>query len=49
MKDNKDVSITIRIQEQEKESLKAIAKSKGVSLSQLVREAVKEYAEGAAQ
>ena len=39
----KNTSITLRISEQEKEQLMAIAASKDVPLSQLIREAVRKY------
>ena len=43
MKDTKDTTITIRITEQEKAQLKAIAARKDVPMSQLIRELVREY------
>ncbi len=39
----KNTTITIRISEQEKEALVAIAAKKDVPVSQLVREAIREY------
>lgn len=39
----KDVSITFRLRESEKEQLVATAAQKDIPVSQLVREAVKEY------
>lgn len=39
----KDVSITFRLRESEKEQLMAIAANKDVPVSQLIREAVKKY------
>ena len=39
----KNTSITLRISEQEKEALAAIATKKDIPLSQLVREAVRAY------
>lgn len=39
----KDEKITIRISESEKEALKALAASKDIPMSQLIREAIKSY------
>lgn len=39
----KNTSITLRLSEQEKEQLKAIADKKDIPLSQLIREACREY------
>ena len=41
----KDVSITLRISEQEKEELKRLAGYKDLSVSQVVRQAIKQYLE----
>lgn len=38
----KDTSITIRLNEAEKQKIKTIAKSKDVPVSQLLREAIRE-------
>ena len=43
MRENQETSITFRLSERDKEQLQAIAKEKDLSLSQLVRMAVKEY------
>lgn len=40
---SKDTTITIRIAEQEKEALKAAAAKRDVPVSQLIREAIKDY------
>ena len=39
----KQASITIRITESEKEKIKAAAASKDIPLSQLIREAIREF------
>ena len=39
----KNTSITLRISEQEKEQLMAIAASKDVPMSQIIREAIRRY------
>jgi len=39
----KNSTITIRINEQEKERIAAIAAEKDVSVAQIIREAVREY------
>ena len=49
MKENQEVSITFRLSERDKAQLQTIAKAKDLSLSQLVRQAVKEYLKEAAQ
>lgn len=41
----KNSSITIRISEQEKEKITAIAASKDVPVAQIIREAIREYIE----
>lgn len=40
---NKDATITIRLPEQDKEALKAIATKKDMPISQLIRVLVKNY------
>lgn len=39
----KDTQITIRINEAEKEAIKALAAKKDIPASQLIREAIKKY------
>ena len=41
----KDTSITIRLTEQEKERIKAVAAKKDIPVSQIIRELIKEYIE----
>lgn len=42
----KDTKISIRINEQEKEQLKAVADKLDISVSQLLRTLIKEYLKG---
>ena len=45
MKENKEAKITVRVYEEDKEMLKAIAEKKDVPISQIIRKLIEEYIE----
>ena len=43
MKENKDVKITVRVYERDKELLQSIAAKKDIPMSQIIRKLIEEY------